>query len=265
MKYIFGLLFEYEYYKNPANIKIFFNDHLIDDIDLTENINMRNIPFDPSWLPIDASIRRSKTWDGLKFLEIPEKVFVYTLDETIIQNSIKIKVTNNNSNYTNGFMTKWSSFEFHGIFLMPACYLNYKAYDEINVEQTNAKANIPDYPKWPDWKKQVEYMKPSYAPPSTAPEAMYSLQWPDERRVVRDGEFITDGTDKENWTRHTKGGSFSMEFPIIEYIHKKGLKMIGPINYEQLLEKEKRLIAVSYTWPLYLKHLKLINTQNETA
>ena len=245
MKYIFGLLFEYEYYKNPANIKIFFNDHLIDDIDLTENINIRNIPFDPSWLPIDASIRRSKTWDFLKFLEIPEKVFVYTLDETIIQNSIKIKVTNNNSNYTNGFMTKWSSFEFHGIFLMPACYLNYKAYDEINVEQTNAKANIPDYP--------------------TAPEAMYSLQWPGESRVVRDGEFITDGTDKENWTRHTKGGSFSMEFPIIEYIHKKGLKMIGPINYEQLLEKEKRLIAVSDTWPLYLKHLKLINTQNETA
>ena len=198
MKYIFGLLFEYEYYKNPANIKIFFNDHLIDDIDLTENINIRNIPFDPSWLPIDASIRRNKTWDFLKFLEIPEKVFVYTLDETIIQNSIKIKVTNNNSNYTNGFMTKWSSFEFHGIFLMPACYLNYKAYDEINVEQTNAKANIPDYP--------------------TAPEAMYSLQWPGESRVVRDGEFITDGTDKENWTRHTKGGSFSMEFPIIEYI-----------------------------------------------
>ena len=245
MKYIFGLLFEYEYYKNPANIKIFFNDHLIDDIDLTENINIRNIPFDPSWLPIDASIRRSKTWDFLKFLEIPEKVFVYTLDETIIQNSIRIEVTNNNSNYTNGFMTKWSSFEFHGIFLMPACYLNYKAYDEINVEQTNAKANIPDYP--------------------TAPEAMYSLQWPGESRVVRDGEFITDGTDKENWTRHTKGGSFSMEFPIIEYIHKKGLKMIGPINYEQLLEKEKRLISVSDTWPLYLKHLKLINTQNETA
>ena len=245
MKYIFGLLFEYEYYKNPANIKIFFNDHLIDDIDLTENINIRNIPFDPSWLPIDASIRRNKTWDFLKFLEIPEKVFVYTLDETIIQNSIKIKVTNNNSNYTNGFMTKWSSFEFHGIFLMPACYLNYKAYDEINVEQTNAKANIPDYP--------------------TAPEAMYSLQWPGESRVVRDGEFITDGADKENWTRHTKGGSFSMEFPIIEYIHKKGLKMIGPINYEQLLEKEKRLISVSDTWPLYLKHLKLINTQNETA
>ena len=254
MKYIFGLLFEYEYYKNPANIKIFFNDHLIDDIDLTENINIRNIPFDPSWLPIDASIRRRNRWDFLKFLEIPEKVFVYTLDETIIQNSIKIKVTNNNSNYTNGFMTKWSSFEFHGIFLMPACYLNYKAYDEINVEQTNAKANIPDYPKWPDW-----------TPPPTAPEAMYSLQWPGESRVVRDGEFITDGTDKENWTRHTKGGSFSMEFPIIEYIHKKGLKMIGPINYEQLLEKEKRLISVSDEWPLYLKHLKLINTQNETA
>ena len=41
--------------------------------------------------------------------------------------------------------------------------------------------------------------------------------------------------------------------------------MIGPINYEQLLEKEKKLIVESNFWPLYLKHLKLINTQNETA
>ena len=252
MKYIFGLLFEYEYYKNPANIKIFFNDHLIDDIDLTENINIRNIPFDPSWLPIDASIRRNKTWDFLKFLEIPEKVFVYTLDETIIQNSIRIEVTNNNSNYTNGFMTKWSSFIFHGIFLIPTYYLNHKAYDAFILEQKQHRDNIPGYPK-------LEFMH------TTETERMYSLQWPTEDRVVRNGQFITDGTDKEVWARHTKGGSFSMEFPIIEYIYKKGLKMIGPINYEQLLEKEKKLIVESNFWPLYLKHLKLINTQNETA
>ena len=42
MKYVLGLLFEYKYYKNPANIKIFSNDQLIDDIDLTENIKMKN-------------------------------------------------------------------------------------------------------------------------------------------------------------------------------------------------------------------------------
>ena len=44
MKYVLGLLFEYKYYKNPANIKIFSNDQLIDDIDLTEDINIINMP-----------------------------------------------------------------------------------------------------------------------------------------------------------------------------------------------------------------------------
>ena len=42
MKYVLGLLFEYEYYKNPANIKIFSNNQLIDEIDLTEDIKIKN-------------------------------------------------------------------------------------------------------------------------------------------------------------------------------------------------------------------------------
>ena len=42
MKYVLGLSFEFKYYKNPANIKIFSNNQLIDDIDLTEDINSKN-------------------------------------------------------------------------------------------------------------------------------------------------------------------------------------------------------------------------------
>ena len=43
MKYVLGLLFEYKYYKNPANIKIFSNNQLIDEIDLTEDIKIKNM------------------------------------------------------------------------------------------------------------------------------------------------------------------------------------------------------------------------------
>ena len=43
MKYVLGLSFEFKYYKNPANIKIFSNNQLIDDIDLTEDINSTNM------------------------------------------------------------------------------------------------------------------------------------------------------------------------------------------------------------------------------
>ena len=42
MKYVLCLLFEYKYYKNPANLKIFSNNQLIDEIDLTEDIKMKN-------------------------------------------------------------------------------------------------------------------------------------------------------------------------------------------------------------------------------
>ena len=43
MKYVLGFIFEYKYYKNPANIKIFSNNQLIDDIDLTKDIKIKNM------------------------------------------------------------------------------------------------------------------------------------------------------------------------------------------------------------------------------
>ena len=67
------------------------------------------------------------------------------------------------------------------------------------------------------------------------------------------------------WKKWTKGGSFSIELPIIEYIHEKELKMLGPINYEQLTEKEKRYLSIDLVCPLYFEYLQLINTQNETT
>ena len=127
MKYVLGLLFEYKYYKNPANIKIFSNNQLIDEIDLTEDIKMKDMlpptPHDNTHLynwykkwTDDKKWEEIEKKDGIEVLlsrsiqklQVPYKAFVYTLDETIDQNSIKIEITNNNSNYTNGFMTKWS-------------------------------------------------------------------------------------------------------------------------------------------------------------
>ena len=67
------------------------------------------------------------------------------------------------------------------------------------------------------------------------------------------------------WRRCMKGGSFSFDLPIIEYIPENGLKMLGPINYEQLLEKDERLLSIDKFCPLYCNHFNLINTQNETA
>jgi len=256
MKYVLGLLFEYKYYKNPANIKIFSNNQLIDDIDLTEDIKIKNMSGNMLLHKNSPLYHYYKKWIGMalfkeddwnmdkKEIQIPNKIFIYTLDETVLQNSIKIEITNDNTNYSNGFMTKWSSFTFHDIFLIPTHYLDFKNYKAFEKRQTQEKHNIPNYPDNTYW------------------GTPYSLMWPNEYRVVENGKFMLD---PPHWRKWEKGGSFSIELPIIEYIHEKGLKMLGPINYEQLTEKERRRLSIDIVCPLYVEYLKLINTQNETT
>ena len=301
MKYVLGLLFEYKYYKNPANIKIFSNNQLIDEIDLTEDIEIKNMSgnmllhkntplyywykkWREDWVRnpteqhytslylknnlINTIALKGRVEEGAsdearghtfgkshgawsmdtKEIQIPSKMFIYTLDETVLQNSIKIEITNNNSNYTNGFMTKFSSFVFYDAFLIPTHYLDFKNYKAFLESQTQKKHNLPDYPINDD-----DNGRP------------YSLIWPNEHRAVKNGELVTRDDISGNWKKWTKGGSFSIELPIIEYIHEKGLKMLGPINYEQLTKKDKRYLSIDLVCPLYFEYLKLINTQNETT
>jgi len=274
MKYVLGFLFEYKYYKNPANIKIFSNNQLIDEIDLTEDINMKNIT--PTLKEILTykqmrklvpSITNNKLPSGIDprdivslrdtgILQIPKKVFVYTLDETILQNSIKIEITNNNTNYSNGFMTNCSSFIFHNIFLIPTYYLNIKNYNLFFKRQVQITKNIPNYPLIRNVRNKNDHLVWDIMD--------YNLMWPAEDRTVKNGQFAKYD-DEINWKGWIKGGSFSLELPIIEYIHEKGLKMLGPRNYEQLVKKEKRRLTISTSSPLYFKYLNLINTQNETT
>ena len=254
MKYVLGLSFEFKYYKNPANIKIFSNNQLIDDINLTEDINSTNLSpvtlcktlpeyydwYYPWWNTFNES------GDYPQYKKIPEKMFVYTLDETNVQNSIKIEVTNDNTNYSNSFMTKWSSFTFRRIFLIPTYYLDLKNYYLLMQKKDSDIFANPDNLKY---NEKIDT----------------NLTWPDENRVVKNGQLTLYQSDKTNWVNQEKGGSFSFELPIIECGIKKGLKMLGPKNYEQLLEKEKIRLYQSDLCPLYFNRFNLINTQNETA
>ena len=172
-------------------------------------------------------------------------MFVYTLDETSVQNSIKIEVTNDNTNYSNSFMTKWSSITFRHIFLIPTYYLNLKNYALLFQKENPVITNF-------DRQSPIDKVN-------------NNLIWPDETRFVKNGQLVNENSNKTHWCNWEKGGSFSFELPIIEYIHKKGLKVLGPVNYEQLPEKEKKRLYQSDVCPLYFGQFDLINTQNETA
>jgi hypothetical protein len=276
MKYALGLSFEFKYYKHPANIKIFSNNQLIDDIDLTEDINStnmtpvtlcKNIPVYNDWYYPWWNTYTQPSGYEIWYKKIPEKMFVYTLDETNVQDSIRVEVTNDNTNNSNGFMTKWSSFTFRHIFLIPTYYLDLKNYASF-LNNAKCKDWVINEAKGNEEKfRKANKINDKYA-------LSNFLLWPDEYRSVKNGKISNCFYNKDNddwnkdglfWKDQEKGGSFSIELPIIEYSQQRELKMLGPINYEQLLEKEKRYLYQSDVCPLYFNHLNLINIQNETA
>ncbi len=261
MKYVLGFLFEYKYYKNPANVRIFANDQLIDEFDLTEDINLKNIQpptaddnkhlydFYKKWTTLENENAFGEGWNNqtLQHLQVPEKAFVYTLDESVIKNSIRIEVKNDNTNYTNGFMTKWSSFKFHNIFLLPEKFLNVENYIAFGEEQIQIRKKV----------RNDSAYHTTINP--------HNLVWPDEAGIVKDGKISYDLSFDELWSLKEKGGSFSIELPIIEYVHDKSLKIIGPKHYEQLENKQKRRLITNSRWPFYFYQYGLINTKNETT
>lgn len=53
---------------------------------------------------------------------LPNKLFLFEL-EIDNQKTIRIEVSNDNNNYSNGFMTKWSTITFSAIFVLPSVLL----------------------------------------------------------------------------------------------------------------------------------------------
>ena len=103
-------------------------------------------------------------WKCSKKYTVPSTLFLFEIDGHDLEGEITIECTNNDNNYTNGFMTKWSYIEFHNIFLLPKkaftnnfkekilprLYKNGMTMDSYSVYQ---KQNC-----WPSAGKETEYV-----------------------------------------------------------------------------------------------------------
>jgi len=56
----------------------------------------------------------------------PQKLFLFEIKENFLHNDIRIECVNDNNNYSNGFMTKFSYIKFKAIFLLPLHLLQSK-------------------------------------------------------------------------------------------------------------------------------------------
>jgi len=94
----------------------------------------------------------------------PRTLFLFEIEDHDLEGEITIECINNDNNYTNGFMTKWSYIEFHNIFLLPKkAFTNnfkekilprlYKNGMTMDIYSVYQKQNC-----WPSAGKETEYV-----------------------------------------------------------------------------------------------------------
>ena len=74
-------------------------------------------------------------------------IFLYNLDQKFLTTNIVIQCENPNTNYTNGFMTRFSHVIFKRIFLCPTHLMNKKKY--LQIFRKNKSRVVSSFDKWP--------------------------------------------------------------------------------------------------------------------
>jgi hypothetical protein len=227
MQYVLGVALEYKKYKKFARVRIFADDHLIDDLKLDKDISTKTVSYGPMTVGPNYKTDTSGT------IDIPKKLFFYEVDESVLKYNIRIEVENDDTNFNNGFMTKYSYIVLHKVFLIPKPYLNYAKLDELS------------------WR----------------------FNWPAMAQVVVDRHLVAVESFIENSGIETplspfykKGGSFSIKYPIMVYKQKsQGVKfnILAPSGWATLINKDERIIAIGDWLIVYCQQFDLINTVNE--
>ena len=159
MKYLLGvgLLLAEKYKKNPT-IRISLDDLFLDEFELDINSKQPNFVSNFRYWGGDLSeekIRFHRSHHHIKgecvlpinppYTKSPKSIFLYELDELslIDKEKLLIDISNDDSNYTNGFMTKSTLVDPRHIFLIPVKTLKYFA-ETSEAFYTNIRSIIPD-------------------------------------------------------------------------------------------------------------------------
>jgi hypothetical protein len=272
MKYIFVVGIEFKKYKRPANIRITAGDSLIDEFSLHESISgvdysvdkmlegiykthyqkmkrypmkkvYKGYPMNPPYQgPIDP-LYVENFWS---MHTIPRYYKVYEIDDIHLARSLRIQVANSHNNYTNGFMSKYSSVRFPLLSLFP------KDFAMNNCEKLMDRILKIDSI---DYDKMYYYLEKHKRPPEDFWGKLWQT-WPNITYidVKYNDKFNKSGLKKtDSWL----GGDFVVDLKIKK---KHGIKFLSA-------EKMQTLGLWDTTAPVLSYHLasniKLLNIYNE--
>ena len=210
MEYVLGIgtrLVE-KYKKNP-NIQIFINGILEDEFELAnhETITAKTEVTEKWNRGLQFSITNTET--RIREISIPKTLKFYTLDSNNIkEGKLEIKIENDDTNYTNGFMTKSTLIQMYPVFLLPKPLLNADLLQRI----------------WKDILLLVDF-KPGFNPTAIMPSVENPmLEWPipsaikwQNKNIINFEPFGGSGTITYDIVK--KHGIYSLVYP--------GLKPVG--------------------------------------
>lgn len=127
MQYVLAMSFEFLRYRGNATVRIYADDRLVDEMSLNESIKLKIIDTSD---PILERIHGPKNYCDIQI--VPKKLFLFEIDEKFLHSHIVIEVLNDHSNYTNGFMSKYSYVRFHFVYLIPSCFMELKNWKMLD-------------------------------------------------------------------------------------------------------------------------------------
>mgnify|MGYP001208812866 FL=1 len=145
MKYVLLIFLEFQKYKNHTNLQITTGNRLIDEVNIDRDIGIKkelwsNEEVNQSLLRYSKECHFAYEYDQPsdwvkenKGISLPctQKVLYYELKGNAIGTDIKVKIHDNNSNYTNGFLTKSNLIKFRYFCLIPKKLLNKEKLNRI--------------------------------------------------------------------------------------------------------------------------------------
>lgn len=224
MKYVLILGLQFKQYKAPATITIQTENRFIDRFQLENDcLPVANAVdrVDRFWLDklgksyLLTYPEWAKRWQENSSV-FPSFFKVYHLDDHAMENTLDVKIDNDNSDATNGFMKNSSLIKFSLISLLPADFVKNRGEKYLKI--TN---RIKD-----GWAK---HMRRNHLDEWQA-RPLYNRRWPVPKyfRTFRNKQSISEGKieSKFSWI----GGSFTARFPIKK---KHNIRYLGSANSKE--------------------------------
>jgi len=140
MKYTLILGIEYKRYKDPAVVTVSIGDKFVDTFQLEKDsakIDQSISNIEHRWFnEFDKKNRLSRSINSKKIREnVPSFFKIYQINDADIEGDLKVKVDNDNTDFTNGFMKNNSVLSLSIVALFPSVLCNNKGEKLINLYQ----------------------------------------------------------------------------------------------------------------------------------